>query len=68
MWPMVLPPSKRRVAGQAAPVAEPVPAPEKVADQLVRLARQTSANVRFIEEPALLAEAGGVGAFLRFTV
>ena len=53
---------------RAAAVAEPLPAPEKVADQLVRLARQTSANVRFIEEPALLAEAGGVGAFLRFTV
>jgi peptide chain release factor subunit 1 len=53
------------VAEQAAS-AEPVPAPEKVADQLVRLARQTSANVRFIEEPALLAEVGGVGAFLRF--
>jgi peptide subunit release factor 1 (eRF1) len=39
-----------------------------VADQLVRLARQTSATVRFIEEPALLAEVGGVGAFLRFRI
>jgi peptide chain release factor subunit 1 len=56
------------VAEEAAPPAEPVPAPEKVADQLVTLARQTSAHVRFIEEPALLAEVGGVGAFLRFTI
>ena len=44
--------------------ADPVPAPEKVADRLVTLARQTSADVRFIEDPALLAEVGGVGAFL----
>jgi peptide chain release factor subunit 1 len=53
---------------QETPPAEPVPAPEKVADQLVTLARQTSASVRFIEDPALLAEVGGVGAFLRFRV
>ena len=32
------------VAEEAAPPAEPVPAPEKVADQLVTLARQTSAT------------------------
>jgi peptide subunit release factor 1 (eRF1) len=56
------------VADEAASPAEPVPAPEKVANQLVTLARQTSAYVRFIEEPALLAEVGGVGAFLRFKI
>ena len=56
------------VAEEAASPAEPVPAPEKVADQLVTLARQTSAHVRFIEEPALLVEVGGVGAFLRFRI
>jgi len=56
------------VAEEAVPPAEPMPAPEKVADQLVTLARQTSARVRFIEEPALLAEVGGVGAFLRFRI
>lgn len=39
---------------------------ELVADQLVALARQTGARVRFIEDPALLAEVGGVGASLRF--
>jgi peptide chain release factor subunit 1 len=55
-------------AHDATPPAEPVPAPEKVADQLVTLARQTSASVRFIEDPALLAEVGGVGAFLRFRI
>ena len=51
-----------------APAAAQVPAHEKVANQLVTLARQTSASVRFIEDPALLAEVGGVGAFLRFRV
>jgi peptide subunit release factor 1 (eRF1) len=56
-------------AAEDGPVpAEPVPAAEKVADQLVTLARQTAAAVRFIEDPALLAEVGGVGALLRFTV
>jgi peptide chain release factor subunit 1 len=44
------------------------PAEEQVADELVTLARQTGARVRFIEDPALLAEVGGVGALLRFRV
>jgi peptide chain release factor subunit 1 len=35
-------------------------------DELVTRATQTGAEVRFIEDPALLAEAGGVGALLRF--
>jgi peptide subunit release factor 1 (eRF1) len=39
---------------------------ESIADELVVQARNTSAAVRFIEEPALLAPIGGVGAFLRF--
>ena len=39
---------------------------ERVANQLIALARQTSADVRFIEDPLLLAEVGGVGALLRF--
>jgi peptide chain release factor subunit 1 len=43
-------------------------AEEHVADRLVTLARQTAARTRFIEDPALLAEVGGVGAFLRFRV
>ena len=56
------------VAEEAGPPPDPVPAPEKVADTLVTLARQTSAYVRFIEDPTLLAEVGGVGAFLRFRI
>ena len=39
---------------------------ERVANELVVSARQTSAKIRFIEDAALLAGVGGVGAFLRF--
>jgi peptide chain release factor subunit 1 len=39
-----------------------------LADELVTRARQTAANVRFIEDPALLKDFGGVGALLRFVV
>jgi len=39
---------------------------ERVANELVVSARQTSARIRFIEDAALLAGVGGVGAFLRF--
>jgi peptide chain release factor subunit 1 len=39
---------------------------ERAANHLVTLARQTAASVRFIEDPLLLAEVGGVGALLRF--
>jgi peptide subunit release factor 1 (eRF1) len=39
-----------------------------IAERLVRLAQQTSAQVRFIEDPALLADVGGVGATLRFRI
>jgi len=47
--------------------ASAVPATEqRLADELVRLARQTDASVRFIEDAALLDPLGGVGAFLRF--
>ena len=38
------------------------------ANELVTLAKQTSAAVRFIENPQLLAEVGGVGASLRFAM
>jgi peptide subunit release factor 1 (eRF1) len=40
--------------------------PHMVADELVRLAQQTSARVTFIEDTSLLANAGGVGATLRY--
>jgi len=39
-----------------------------VAERLVRMAQQTSATVRFIEDPALLGDVGGVGATLRFRI
>lgn len=42
------------------------PAAEQTAGALIAKARQTGARVRFIEDPALLAAVGGVGAFLRF--
>ena len=37
-----------------------------LADALVAKARQTGARVTFVEDSALLVEAGGVGALLRF--
>jgi peptide subunit release factor 1 (eRF1) len=43
-------------------------AEERVADELIVQARNTSARIRFIEDPSLLAPFGGVGAFLRFTL
>lgn len=39
---------------------------QEAADDLVAKARQTSAQVRIIEDAALLKPLGGVGAFLRF--
>jgi peptide subunit release factor 1 (eRF1) len=41
---------------------------ERAADELIVKARLTSARIRFIEDAALLAPIGGVGAFLRFKV
>jgi peptide chain release factor subunit 1 len=41
---------------------------EDTANRLVTLAHQTSAAVRFIENPDLLAAVGGVGASLRFLI
>lgn len=38
----------------------------EVADELVAKARQTDARVTVVEDPKLLAEAGGVGGLLRF--
>jgi len=40
----------------------------KLSDELVTRAQQTGAHVRFIEDPKLLEEFGGVGALLRFRV
>ena len=38
----------------------------RLADELVRKAQQTSARLRFIEDPALLEPYGGVAATLRY--
>jgi peptide subunit release factor 1 (eRF1) len=40
----------------------------KLADELVTRAQQTGARVRFVEDPELLKEFGGVGALLRFRI
>ena len=50
---------------------EHVPArdePQELPDTVVTRAEQTGAKVRFIEDPALLADVGGVGATLRYRV
>ena len=54
-----------------AQTSAPSPADEgrlKLADELVTRAQQTGARVRFIEDPELLKDFGGVGALLRFAV
>jgi len=40
----------------------------KLSDELVTRAQQTAARIRFIEDAALLADLGGVGALLRFRI
>jgi peptide subunit release factor 1 (eRF1) len=40
----------------------------KLADELVTKAQQNSARIRFIEDPTLLDDVGGVGALLRFKI
>jgi peptide chain release factor subunit 1 len=55
----------------AVPTLLKAPSPEAaegLANELVTKAQQTSARVRFIEDPALLADVGGVGALLRFRI
>lgn len=37
-----------------------------LSEQVVRLARTTGAHISFIEDSALLADVGGVGAMLRY--
>jgi peptide subunit release factor 1 (eRF1) len=52
-------------AGEAAQVE---PTTVRLADELVARAAQTSATIRFIEDPDLLADFGGVAAILRFSI
>ncbi len=56
------------VAGQDGAVAEIESDSVIVSADLVARAHQTSARVTFIEDPSLLAEVGGVGAFLRYRI
>jgi peptide subunit release factor 1 (eRF1) len=51
-----------------AATADQVRGADDTANDLVTLAKQTSAAVRFIENPQLLADVGGVGASLRFAL
>jgi peptide chain release factor subunit 1 len=65
-----------RDAATAGPVHAETSAPQGAGDEmqvtlsseLVLRAEQTSARIRFIQDPALLADVGGVGALLRFRV
>jgi peptide subunit release factor 1 (eRF1) len=50
-------------AGEAAAAG---PEAVRLADELVTKAKQTSAGITFIEDPALLSDYGGVAALLRF--
>ena len=52
----------------SAPSGNADPQQLQFADELVSRAQQQSARIRFIEDPALLAEVGGVGAILRFKI
>jgi peptide subunit release factor 1 (eRF1) len=52
----------------SAPNADVDPERMKLADELVTKAQQTSARIRFIEDPDLLRDVGGVGALLRFKI
>lgn len=53
-------------AGGEAPDAAPEVV--RLADELITKAKQTSARITFIEDPALLADYGGVAALLRFRI
>jgi peptide subunit release factor 1 (eRF1) len=57
------------VAGQDGGVVANIEADSViVAADLVARARQTSARITFIEDPSLLEEVGGCGAFLRYRI
>jgi peptide chain release factor subunit 1 len=52
----------------SAPNGTPDPDRVKLADDLVTKAQQTAARIRFIENPDLMKDIGGVGALLRFKI
>lgn len=55
-------------AATTAPGTEPDADRLTLANDLVTRAQQNDARVRFIEDPGLLADVGGVGAILRFKI
>jgi peptide chain release factor subunit 1 len=69
-------PQRRPTGVETHPVAVDTSAPGPtadaarltVADEFVTKAQQSSARIRFIENPDLLADVGGVGAILRFRI
>lgn len=62
----LLEPAVETSAGGEAAAADPQVV--RLADELVTVAKKTSARVTFIEDPALLEEFGGVAALLRFRI
>lgn len=63
---------EHRQGGAESPAVVDVDAPRDAgtspSEQMVRLARTTGARISFIEDPALLADIGGVGALLRYRI
>ena len=59
------PPVEIATAGEAA---EAPSGAVRLADELVTRATQTGAKITFVEDPAVLAEFGGVAALLRFRI
>jgi peptide subunit release factor 1 (eRF1) len=57
-----------RAGGLVAASPDRIDGGDRSADELIALARQTSAKARFISDGALAAQIRGVGAFLRFAV
>jgi peptide subunit release factor 1 (eRF1) len=63
---MLSEPAIESVSGGEAAEAEPEVV--RLADELVTKAKQTSARITVIEDPALLTDYGGVAALLRFRI
>jgi peptide subunit release factor 1 (eRF1) len=62
----IMSPAVQTEAGGEAATADPRVV--RLAEELVRRAKATSARVTFIEDASLLEEFGGVAALLRFTI
>ena len=62
----IMTPAVQTEAGGEAATADPRVV--RIAEELVRRAKSTSARITFIEDPRLLEEFGGAAALLRFTI